>query len=117
MVCLTREVVSLEASAPSWADLAPLLGRAEWRGEIRRGYFVEGLSGVQYALEEAALELGRLGAASQASRAPGPCFHHRPGEYLRRRRPAGYRAIGGGHCAVAASRRQLPGSESAAGRS
>ena len=63
---LTREVVASEASAPSWADLAPLLGRAEWRGEIRRGYFVEGLSGVQYALEEAALELGRLGAASSA---------------------------------------------------
>jgi len=62
---LTREVVALEAFAPSWADLAPLLGRAEWRGEIRRGYFVEGLSGVQYALEEAALELGRLGAASE----------------------------------------------------
>jgi ATP-dependent helicase Lhr and Lhr-like helicase len=64
---LTREVVASEASAPSWADLAPLLGRAEWRGEIRRGYFVEGLSGVQYAMEEAALELGRLGAASPAS--------------------------------------------------
>ena len=41
---LTREVVALEPSAPSWAQLAPLLSRAEWRGEIRRGYFVEGLS-------------------------------------------------------------------------
>jgi ATP-dependent helicase Lhr and Lhr-like helicase len=64
---LTREVLALEAFAPSWADLAPLLSRAEWRGELRRGYFVEGLSGVQYALEEAAIELGRLGAASEAS--------------------------------------------------
>jgi ATP-dependent Lhr-like helicase len=62
---LTREVVALESSpsAPSWGDLAPLLARAEWRGELRRGYFVEGLSGVQYATEEAAAELARLAAA------------------------------------------------------
>ena len=46
---LSREVVALEPSAPSWAELAPLLSRSEWRGELRRGYFVEGLSGVQYA--------------------------------------------------------------------
>ena len=46
---LTREVVALEPSAPSWGELAPLLSRSEWRGELRRGYFVEGLSGVQYA--------------------------------------------------------------------
>ena len=59
---LTREVVALEPSAPGWAELAPLLARAEWRGEVRRGYFVEGLSGVQYASEEAAAELARLAA-------------------------------------------------------
>ncbi len=59
---LTREVVALEPSAPSWAELAPLLARAEWRGEIRRGYFVEGLSGVQYAMGEAASELARAAA-------------------------------------------------------
>ena len=46
--------------APAWADLVPLLARAELRGELRRGYFVEGLSGVQYATEEAASELARL---------------------------------------------------------
>ena len=60
---LTREVVALETVGPRWAELAPLLSRAEWRGEIRRGYFVEGLSGVQYASEEAAAELARLAAA------------------------------------------------------
>jgi ATP-dependent Lhr-like helicase len=60
---LTREVVDLEPRAPSWSDLAPLLARAEWRGEVRRGYFVEGLSGVQYATEDAAAELPRLAAA------------------------------------------------------
>ena len=57
---LTREVVALEPSAPTWAELAPLLSRSEWRGELRRGYFVEGLSGVQYASAEAAGELARL---------------------------------------------------------
>ncbi len=59
---LSREVVALEPSAPGWGELAPLLARAEWRGEVRRGYFVEGLSGVQYASEEAAAELARLAA-------------------------------------------------------
>jgi len=66
---LTREVIALEPSAPSWGELAPLLARAEWRGELRRGYFVEGLSGVQYAQEEAARELARLAAAPQAATA------------------------------------------------
>ena len=67
---LTREVVALEAWAPSWEKLAPLLSRAEWRGEIRRGYFVEGLSGVQYASEQGASELARLAAQSVARESP-----------------------------------------------
>src|SRR5262249_42839156 len=56
---------ALEPWAPSWSDLVPLLSRAEWRGEIRRGFFVEGLSGVQYATDEAAAELLRLSAATE----------------------------------------------------
>ncbi len=64
---LTREVVALEPGAPSWAQLAPLLSRAEWRGEIRRGYFVEGLSGLQYASDQAARELARSAASSAAT--------------------------------------------------
>jgi ATP-dependent Lhr-like helicase len=66
---LTREVLDLEPSAPSWGDLAPLLARAEWRDEVRRGYFVEGLSGVQYAHDETARELARLAALPQRSTA------------------------------------------------
>jgi ATP-dependent Lhr-like helicase len=50
---LTREIVALDPWAPPWGDLARWLARAEWRGEVRRGYFVEGLSGVQYAHEDA----------------------------------------------------------------
>ncbi len=59
---LTREILALEPFAPEWSELAPVLSRSEWRGELRRGYFVEGLSGVQYASEEAAHELARLSA-------------------------------------------------------
>jgi ATP-dependent Lhr-like helicase len=62
---LAREILALEPWAPSWSDLVPLLSRAEWRGEIRRGFFVEGLSGVQYATDEAAAELLRLSAARE----------------------------------------------------
>ncbi len=63
---LTREVVALEPLAPSWGELAPYLSRSEWRGELRRGYFVEGLSGVQYATSDAAIELARLAAQPDA---------------------------------------------------
>ena len=64
---LTRETVSLDPWAPPWSELAPWLHRAEMRGEIRRGYFVEGLSGVQYALSETADELARLAASNHDS--------------------------------------------------
>jgi ATP-dependent Lhr-like helicase len=57
---LTRELVELDPWAPPWAELVSWLARAELRGELRRGYFVEGFSGVQYATEEAAEELTRL---------------------------------------------------------
>jgi ATP-dependent Lhr-like helicase len=63
---VTREIVALEPSAPDWSELAPLLARAEWRGEIRRGFFVEGLSGVQFASEDAAQELARLATSGEA---------------------------------------------------
>jgi ATP-dependent Lhr-like helicase len=61
---VTRELVELDPWAPAWAELAPLLARAELRGEIRRGYFVEGFSGVQYCDTDAAEELTRLASAT-----------------------------------------------------
>jgi ATP-dependent Lhr-like helicase len=67
---VAREVAALDPAGPSWADLAPLLARAEWRGELRRGYFVEGLSGVQYATEDAAAELSRLSLVESPSPPP-----------------------------------------------
>ncbi len=62
---LTRETAALDAWAPPWRDLAPCLARAELRGDLRRGYFVEGLSGVQYATSEMAEELSRWQPASE----------------------------------------------------
>ncbi len=59
---LTRETAALDPWAPPWRDLAPWLARAELRGDLRRGFFVEGLSGVQYATAEAAEGLARLAA-------------------------------------------------------
>ena len=61
---LARETVALDPWAPPWRELVPWLARAEWRGEIRRGYFVEGLSGVQYATDEVARELAEGPIAS-----------------------------------------------------
>jgi ATP-dependent Lhr-like helicase len=63
---LTREVVALEPLAPSWSEVAPFLSRSEWRGQLRRGYFVEGLSGVQYASADAAMDLAHLAAQPDA---------------------------------------------------
>jgi ATP-dependent Lhr-like helicase len=67
---LTRETAALDPWAPPWRELAGVLGRAEWRGEVRRGFFVEGLSGVQYALDEAAQELARLAGARDEEAPP-----------------------------------------------
>ena len=67
---LVRETAELDPWAPPWRDLAPWLTRAEMRGEVRRGYFVEGLSGVQYATAEAVEGLAK--AASDLARAEEP---------------------------------------------
>jgi ATP-dependent Lhr-like helicase len=67
---LSRETVALDPWAPPWRDLAPWLAQAELRGEVRRGYFVEGLSGVQYALADAADALARLFGQNVATAKP-----------------------------------------------
>ncbi len=50
-------VVGRELARGDWATLRHVLLRMEYGGEVVRGYFVEGLSGEQYALEEALAEL------------------------------------------------------------
>ena len=59
---VAREFLQREELLP-WGTLAPILQRMEMRGELRRGYFVEGLSGMQFALPAAADLLRRLSAS------------------------------------------------------
>ena len=53
---LIKEWYRRENDLLPWHQIFQTLKRLEWRGEIRRGYFVAGLSGLQFALPEA-LEL------------------------------------------------------------
>jgi ATP-dependent Lhr-like helicase len=50
-------VVARELAQGDWSTLRHVLLRMEYGGEVVRGYFVEGLSGEQYALEETLAEL------------------------------------------------------------
>jgi ATP-dependent Lhr-like helicase len=54
---VTRECLEREDRGGDWATLYPVFNRWEMRGEIRRGYFVEGLSGVQFAHKDAVEQL------------------------------------------------------------
>ncbi len=56
---VAREVCRREDLLP-WSVLAGHFHTMELRGEIRRGYFVEGLSGMQFALPEAVEQLRSL---------------------------------------------------------
>ncbi|WP_435015304.1 DEAD/DEAH box helicase [Tundrisphaera sp. TA3] len=67
---LARETTAMEPWAPPWRELAPWLDRAEMRGELRRGFFVEGLSGVQYATVEAVEGLARCASRLDQDRGP-----------------------------------------------
>ncbi len=51
---VAREIALLDDAMPPWRVLYEILSRLEMAGEVRRGYFVEGLSGAQFALPEAA---------------------------------------------------------------
>jgi len=57
-----------ESGAWDWGALYPEFQRLELRGEVRRGYFVQGLAGVQFALPEVVEQLRSL--AEQSEPAP-----------------------------------------------
>src|SRR5262249_48651563 len=50
-------VVARELARGDWATLRHTLLRMEYGGDVVRGYFVEGLSGEQYALQDAMTDL------------------------------------------------------------
>ena len=50
---VTRDLVQAEGAGWEWDALYACLQLLEMRGEVRRGYFVSGLAGAQFALPEA----------------------------------------------------------------
>jgi ATP-dependent Lhr-like helicase len=66
---LVKEWYRRETGLLPWYAIFQALKQLEWRDEVRRGYFVEGLSGVQFALPQT-LELFAANEAS--SNFPGP---------------------------------------------
>ncbi|MDD8018164.1 MAG: DEAD/DEAH box helicase [Bacteroidota bacterium] len=67
---VAREIAKREENLLPWSLLAMELQRMEMRGEIRRGYFVEGLSGMQFALPEAVSMLDSVKAARNQKEQP-----------------------------------------------
>ena len=61
---LTRDAVASEGIVGGFGAVYPILRTMEERGRVRRGYFVEGLGGAQFALPGA---VDRL----RATREPG----------------------------------------------
>jgi ATP-dependent Lhr-like helicase len=50
---LSREVFSFEESSVSWNDVYEALKLREYSGSLLRGYFLKGISGIQFMLPEA----------------------------------------------------------------
>jgi ATP-dependent Lhr-like helicase len=64
---VARELALLDPGMPPWRVLYEVLSRIELAGDVRRGYFVEGLSGAQFALPEAARRLAELALPATAA--------------------------------------------------
>jgi ATP-dependent Lhr-like helicase len=69
---LTRELILAEGLAGGFAALYPELARLETLGLARRGYFVEGLGGVQFALPGAVERLRSLQPPAPGEREQAP---------------------------------------------
>jgi ATP-dependent Lhr-like helicase len=67
---VARELADLDASLLPWRVLYEVYSKLEWAGEVRRGYFVEGLGGAQFALPEAVEALNRCTSLSPRNTAP-----------------------------------------------
>ena len=71
---VARELALMDSAMPPWRVLYEILSRLELAGEVRRGYFVEGLSGAQFALPEAAQRLQEIALPSSVQ-APAILVH------------------------------------------
>jgi ATP-dependent Lhr-like helicase len=54
---LCRETLALAGSSMRWGTLYPILSRLEWQGQVERGFFVEHLSGIQFARQDTVEDL------------------------------------------------------------
>ena len=63
-----RRVIAREANVGPWRDLARVYRRLEARGEIRGGRFVSGMSGEQFALDEAVARMRELRRTAASGR-------------------------------------------------
>ena len=63
---VTRECLENEFGSWEWRLIYQQLRRLEMRGEVRRGYFVQGLPGAQYALPEAVERLRAIRDSAEA---------------------------------------------------
>ena len=70
---VTREAVQAEDGSLPWSDVLSTLKQMELRGQIRQGYFIEGLSGAQFALPEAVERL-RGARETGTGTAAAPCL-------------------------------------------
>lgn len=64
---VSKDLAALDPWMPPWKLLYEVLTRLELTGEVRRGYFVEGLHGAQFAVPEAARLLTELEAPATAA--------------------------------------------------
>src|SRR5262249_14917275 len=71
---VARELAIMDPWMLPWRVLYEVLSRMEMTGEVRRGYFVEGLSGAQFALPEAARLLQQVALPTTAN-APAILVH------------------------------------------
>ncbi|MDD9853443.1 MAG: DEAD/DEAH box helicase, partial [Deltaproteobacteria bacterium] len=69
---VSRDVMSLEALRGGWSAIYPVLRAMEEAGKVRRGHFVEGYAGAQFAMAGA---VDRLRAARAADCARGEGLH------------------------------------------
>ncbi|MGF1579145.1 MAG: DEAD/DEAH box helicase [Gemmataceae bacterium] len=60
----TRDLAKLDSRMPPWRVLYEVLSRMELAGTVRRGYFVEGLAGAQFALPQVVEQLQESAAPS-----------------------------------------------------
>jgi ATP-dependent Lhr-like helicase len=68
---VSRSVVTAERSRFSYSNLYPVLREMEERGRVRRGYFVDGLSGSQFAMPGAVERLRSTRDMALAAAHPG----------------------------------------------